>query len=134
MADQLSVNLSIDVPDFAAGLGFYQTVFGWTETVRPFPTMAVLDAGNLTVCMHQKDACTESSPGSGDQRRYSRHWTPVHMDIHVENFEPCLRAIADAGGMVEKVYRSEGPRLVAFCSDPFGNGFCVLGPRHAKQI
>ena len=26
-------------------------------------------------------------------------------------------------------YKTQGPKPVAFCSDPFGNGFCVLGER-----
>ncbi|MEZ5913737.1 MAG: VOC family protein [Paracoccaceae bacterium] len=130
MPDRPRVNLSIDVADLEAGVRFYRNVFGFAETSRPFPTMAVLDAGNLTICMHQKAAGTESSAGSGQTRRYDRHWTPVHMDIHLEAFEPCLEAIREEGGAVETVYRTQGPRPVAFCSDPFGNGFCVLGPHH----
>lgn len=40
---------SIDVPDLRAGLQFYEAVFGFVESARPFPTMAVLDANSLTV-------------------------------------------------------------------------------------
>jgi extradiol dioxygenase family protein len=47
-----SVHLSIDVPDLEAGLRFYREVFGFVETARPFPTMAILDANNVSVCMH----------------------------------------------------------------------------------
>ena len=38
-----TVNVSIDVPDLEAGLQFYASVFGFAETARPFPTMAILD-------------------------------------------------------------------------------------------
>jgi hypothetical protein len=58
-------------------------VFGFVETSRPFPTMAVLDANNVTVCMHEKAAGTKSSQGGADVRRYERHWTPVHMDLNL---------------------------------------------------
>ncbi len=129
MSDKTRVNLSIDVPSLETGLHFYRVVFGFSEISRPFPTMAVLDGNNVMICMHQKEAGTESSPGSGETRRYKRHWTPVHLDFHVSDFDPYLEAIKNEGGTIETVYRTEGPRPVAFCSDPFGNGFCVLGPK-----
>ncbi|MDP1920929.1 MAG: VOC family protein [Myxococcales bacterium] len=122
-----SVHFSIDVPDLVRGLDFYGAVFGFLETARPFPTMAILDAGNLTVCMHERAEGTTSSPGSNDTRRYRRHWTPVHLDVHVPDFDKVLAGIRAGGGLVEREFRTEGPRPVAFCSDPFGNGFCVLG-------
>lgn len=130
MKEVLRVNLSIDVPDLEAGLAFYSGVFGMQETSRPFPTMAVIDGGNLAICVHEKAAGTESSPGSGTVRNYERHWTPVHIDFHVSHLRPVLEAISSSGGKVEAEFLDKGPRPVAFCSDPFGNGFCVI----AKQV
>ena len=124
-----SVQLSIDVPDLEAGLRFYGSVFGFVENARPFPTMAVLDANNVTVCMHEKDAGTKSSPGGAELRRYQRHWTPVHMDIHVHDLDAVLAKVRAEGGTIESEFRTQGPKPVAFCSDPFGNGFCVIGER-----
>ena len=124
-----SVHLSIDVPNLEAGLRFYGNVFGFREKARPFPTMAILDANNLTVCMHEKAAGTKSSPGASDVRRYERHWTPVHVDVHVEDLDAALEKLRAEGGLVETEFRTEGPMPVAFCSDPFGNGFCVIGER-----
>ena len=130
MADgRPSVHLSIDVPDLDAGLRFYGRVFGFVETARPFPSMAILDAKNLTVCMHAKPAGTPSSEASTDPRRYDRHWTPVHMDLHVRDLDAVIARVRAEGGAVERVFRDVGPRPAAFCSDPFGNGFCVIGER-----
>lgn len=126
MHEQFVFNLSIDVPDLTAGLRFYGDVFGLEETARPFPTMAVLRGPNLSVCMHEKAAGSESSPGSGALRTYQRHWTPVHLDIHVPRLEPVLQAIGEAGGRIERQFREGASRPTAFCSDPFGNGFCVI--------
>ncbi len=126
-AQRPAVHLSIDVPNLTRGVAFYRVVFGFLETARPFPTMAILDAGTLTVCMHERAEGTSSSPGSTDTRRYRRHWTPVHLDFHVADFDAVLTSIRAEGGLVERELRTEGPRPVAFCSDPFGNGFCVLG-------
>jgi predicted enzyme related to lactoylglutathione lyase len=122
-----SVHVSIDVPDLDAGIRFYGAVFGFAETARPFPTMAILDANNVTVCMHEKAAGSRSSQGGADVRRYERHWTPVHIDLHVPDFDLALGKVRAGGGAVENEHRSEGPRPAAFCSDPFGNGFCVIG-------
>jgi predicted enzyme related to lactoylglutathione lyase len=122
-----SVHVSIDVPDLAAGLQFYGSVFGFAETARPFPTMAILDANNVTVCMHEKAVGSRSSLAGADLRRYERHWTPVHLDLHVHDFDGALGKVRAEGGTIESEFRSEGPRPAAFCSDPFGNGFCVIG-------
>jgi predicted enzyme related to lactoylglutathione lyase len=123
------INVSIDVPDLARGIDFYGTIFGFAEKARPFPSMAVLDAGNVTVCMHEK--AEGSTPAGTDTRRYARHWTPVHLDVHVTDIEPVIALVAAKGGTVERVFRSGGPRPAAFCADPFGNGFCVIGARRA---
>jgi predicted enzyme related to lactoylglutathione lyase len=122
-----TVHLSIDVPSLEHGLRFYRQVFGFVETARPFPTMAVLDANNLTVCMHEKPEGTKSSPDGNDTRRYERHWTPVHIDFHVPDFDQVLAKVRQEEGLVELEFRNQGPKPVAFCSDPFGNGFCVIG-------
>lgn len=123
-----TVHLSIDVPNLEDGLRFYGRVFGLVETSRPFATMAILDANNLTVCMHEKHAGSKSSPGGEDTRRYERHWTPVHADFHVPDLDATLATLRAENGTIEAEYRSQGPMPVAFCADPFGNGFCVIGP------
>ena len=122
-----SVHVSIDVPDLEAGLRFYESVFGLVEIARPFPTMAILDANNVTVCMHQKSAGTKPSPNGTDVRRFERHWTPVHLDLHVQDFDGVVGRVRAGGGLVEMEFHEHGPRPTAFCSDPFGNGFCVIG-------
>jgi predicted enzyme related to lactoylglutathione lyase len=127
--ERASVHVSIDVPDLEAGLRFYSGVFGFVETARPFETMAVLDANNVTVCMHAKAAGTKSSSAGSDTRRYERHWTPVHLDLHVHDFDGVLDKVRAEGGAIETEFRNQGPKPVAFCSDPFGNGFCVIGEK-----
>jgi predicted enzyme related to lactoylglutathione lyase len=122
-----SVHVSIDVPKLDDGIRFYGAVFGFVETARPFPAMAVLDANNVTVCLHEKASGTPSSTASTEKRHYDRHWTPVHLDFHVEDFDAVLKKVRAAGGTVEMEFRDQGPRPAGFCADPFGNGFCVIG-------
>lgn len=128
-----SVHVSIDVPNLEAGLQFYASVFGLIETARPFATMAMLDANNVTVCMHEKISGSKPSPNNVDTRHYERHWTPVHIDFHVTDFDAVVANVRTAGGTIEAEFRHHGPKPAAFCSDPFGNGFCVIGENSVGQ-
>lgn len=119
------VNLSIDVPDLQAGLDFYCSCFGMRELSRPFPTMAIVQAENLTICVHEKAGGTTPSVDCDEKRHYTRHWTPVHIDFHVDEFEATMALLERYGATVEQTF--DHPKRVAFCSDPFGNGFCVIG-------
>ncbi len=116
-------NISIDVPNLEDGLRFYCRVFGWQEKSRPFPTMAVLDGGNVTICIHEKAAGSHPTP-TGAERGYKRHWTPVHLDLHVPNVDEVLELAIAEGAVVERSF--DKPKAVAFCSDPFGHGFCLI--------
>ncbi|HWO12902.1 MAG TPA: VOC family protein [Polyangiaceae bacterium] len=124
-----TVHASIDVPNLEQGLRFYREVFGFFEVARPFPAMAILDANNVTVCMHEKAVGTRSSPVGAATRHYDRHWTPVHLDVHVPDLDAVLEKVKSEGGAVEVEFRNQGPMPVGFCSDPFGNGFCVIEKR-----
>ena len=116
----------------AAASGRWEKInglLGFLETARPFPTMAILDANNVTVCMHEKPAGSVPAKGAADVRRYERHWTPVHIDIHTTDFDAVVAKVRAEGGHVEMEFRDHGPKPAAFCCDPFGNGFCVIGER-----
>ena len=128
----VSIHVSIDVPDLSMGLRFYDRVFGFAETARPFPTMAVLDARNATICLHEKPAGTRPTPAADVVRGYHRHWTPVHLDLHVAELDPVLALIRQEGGQIEREFRTEGPKPVAFCADRFGHGFCVIADGGAE--
>jgi predicted enzyme related to lactoylglutathione lyase len=119
---------TLDVPDLGAGLAFYAGVFGFTEVGRPIPGYAILEAGGQRLGLMRKDEGTRATPVEGTERHYARHWTPIHLDFHVEDFSTALDAIERLGGHHEAVHQVPGRRAIAFCSDPFGHGFCLLGP------
>ena len=70
--------------------------------------------------------------GSDDLRRYERHWTPVHVDFYVEDFMSVLDAAMTAGAKCEQKFDGGKHPPVAFCCDPFGNGFCIIGKKPAR--
>ena len=125
----ISVSVSIDVPDLAAGVRFYREAFGFEKVAEPFPGLAVLRAGDAEICILEKAAGSSPAPGSDDTRRYERHWTPVHMDLHVDDFDAALAKALAAGAKQEQLHRGAKHPSVAFCSDPFGHGFCLIERR-----
>jgi predicted enzyme related to lactoylglutathione lyase len=125
----MKVTVSIDVPSIEEGLKFFGEVFGFAETSRPHPGYATISSGDTTIGLLAKPAGTIPAKGSKDVRTYERHWTPVHIDFRVEDFDATLKKALDAGAKSEQVHRVSGYPPVAFCSDPFGHGFCIVGLR-----
>jgi catechol 2,3-dioxygenase-like lactoylglutathione lyase family enzyme len=123
----MNYSVSIDVPLLDDGLRFYRDALGLAEIARPVATYAILKCGDAQIGLFEKPAGSRPAKGSDDIRRYERHWTPVHIDFHVEDFEAFLAKALNAGAICEQKFAG-GPRPpIAFCSDPFGNGFCVVG-------
>jgi predicted enzyme related to lactoylglutathione lyase len=123
----MKVTVSIDVPSIEAGLKFFGEVFGVVETARPHPGYAMLACGESTIGLVAKPAGSLPAKGSDDVRKYERHWTPVHLDFRVDDFDATLERALGAGAKSEQVHRVPGYPPVAFCSDPFGHGFCIVG-------
>ena len=126
----ISVALSVDVPNLADGIRFYSDVFGFRKVAEPFPGLVVLDAGNAKICLLEKPAGSQPSPRTRESRHYERHWTPVHLDLHVDDFDATLARALEAGATREQFFEaSDRHGAVAFCSDPFGHGFCLIEDR-----
>ena len=122
----VSVNISIDVPNLAEGVRFYSEAFGFSKLAEPVPGVAVMKLGAATICLLEKKAGSKPSPHALDVRRYERHWTPVHLDIHVEDLAQARERAVRAGAVEEQVFVNPEHGSAAFCSDPFGHGFCLI--------
>ena len=120
---------TIDVPDIDAALAFYGGVFGFAEVARPISTYAIVEADGQQLGLMKKAAGSLATPAPDTNRTYERHWTPIHLDFHVEDYDAARDAILRLGGSIEELHQVPGRRVIAFCSDPFGHGFCLLGPR-----
>ena len=124
MAMRLSI--SIDVPNLDDGVRFYCEAFELAERARPVDGVAVLAADDANVVLLEKAPGTQPAPNCDDQRRYERHWTPVHADFHVDDLDAALDRVRQAGGVCEALHRHPDHGGAAFCSDPFGHGFCLI--------
>ena len=124
-------SISVDVPDLAAGIAFYTAAFGFVESATPYPGVVVLKAGDTEICLLEKRAGSRTSNNTTDMRRYERHWTPVHLDVHVDDLDVALAQAIAAGATQEQVFRNPAHGSAAFCSDPFGHGFCLIQRKKA---
>ena len=127
--ETMSVSISVDVPSLADGVRFYTLAFGFEMRNAPVPGVVVLRAGNTKLCLLEKKAGTRPSPHTTQTRTYDRHWTPVHLDIHVDDLDAALARALEAGAKKEQVFRNPEHGSAAFCSDPFGHGFCLIQSR-----
>lgn len=123
----MKYSVTIDVPQLEEGLRFYRDALGLIEVARPIPSYAILKCGSAQIGLIEKPAGTTPAKGAGDVRRYERHWTPVHIDFQVDDFKTTLARAVNADGICEQKCEGGARPPIAFCSDPFGNGFCIMG-------
>jgi predicted enzyme related to lactoylglutathione lyase len=122
----IRIEICIDVPDLERGICFYAEAFGFAKISEPYPGVAFLEAGAAAITLLEKREQTRPSSHTRDVRHYDRHWTPVHLDFHVENLQAALDQAIRAGAVKEQEIEDPVHGSIAFCADPFGNGFCLL--------
>lgn len=116
--------VNIDVPDLAGAIAFYSDAFGLKVT-RRFGTDGVeLSGWPVRLYLLEKPA---GSPGAGDSlRRYDRHWTPVHLDVVVDDIDAALARAVAAGARAETGIRFDAWGKIVVVADPFGHGLCLI--------
>lgn len=122
----ISVSISVDVPSLEQGIRFYNEAFGFSKVAEPYPGVVVLTLGNFSICLLEKKTGTKPSIHTQEARHYERHWTPVHMDLHVDDFKGALERALKAGAIQEQLFENPKFGSVAMCGDPFGHGFCLI--------
>jgi predicted enzyme related to lactoylglutathione lyase len=120
----MTVLINIDVPDLDAAVAFYTAAFGLTVG-RRFGTDAVeLTGWPSPVYLLRKDTGTI---GAGTQpRTYDRHWTPVHLDVVVDDIDKALARALKAGAVLEHDVQAASYGKIAMLADPFGHGLCLI--------
>lgn len=127
----MQVLVNIDVEDLEAGVRFYCDGLGFVLLRYLFEhSVAELEpeheSGATRVYLLQKAAGSKAADMDSARRDYARHWTPVHLDIAVDDLESARDRALAAGAQAEGSIRESGwGRLQPMC-DPFGHGFCLL--------
>jgi predicted enzyme related to lactoylglutathione lyase len=119
---QLLIN--IDVDDLARAEAFYRDAFG-LQAARRFGDGAVEMLGaQVPLYLLRKPGGSEGAPAS--PRGYQRHWTPLHLDIVVEDLDQALARATAAGAHAEGAVREAAWGRIVQLADPFGHGWCLL--------
>ena len=118
--------INIDVDDLGRGIQFYTTAFGLKVGRRLGPTVIELLGAGAPIYLIEKPPMSLAAPTTTDQRRYGRHWTPVHLDFVVPDIEEALRQAMAAGAILEVPTVTNVWGKIAHLADPFGHGICVI--------
>src|SRR5215471_21092633 len=98
----MKYSVSIDVPLLDEGLRFYRDALGLPEIARPVAKYVILKCGDSQIGLIEKSAGSNPAKGTDEVRRYKRHWTPVHIDFHVDDFETFLAKASTLARNVSK--------------------------------
>ncbi|WLA69156.1 VOC family protein [Bradyrhizobium diazoefficiens] len=120
----MTLLLNIDVPDVAAATNFYTEAFGLTVGRRFGADFVELLGWSAPVYLLTKQAGTLGA--GSDRRRYERHWTPLHVDVVVDDVDAAVARAVRAGAVLEAPARDAPYVRIAMLADPFGHGFCLL--------
>lgn len=115
--------LNIDVPNLAAAEAFYVAAFGLVAARRFGDDAVELTGADAPVYLLRKPTGTTTA---GHTRDYTRHWTPIHCDIAVDDLEDALARARAAGASLEGGVREHDWGRIAQLADPFGHGWCLI--------
>ena len=121
----MKISVSIDVSDLKKAETFYIEALGCQKVRDQGSDMVVLSVENSDIYLQEKEAGTPPLTSREVVRDYQRHWTPVHLDFLSKNVDDVVSNIVKHGGLHEGGDSGEWGSI-AYCADPFGNGFCVI--------
>lgn len=118
------VLINIDVPDLEAAERFYTAAFrlrvgrrfggGLLELLAPTGAWYLIEKLSGTI------------GAGGEPRRYERHWTPIHLDLVVDDLDAAVERAVAAGATIETSAERTSFGRIAMLADPFGHGFCII--------
>ena len=122
----MKIIINIDVPDLGLAIPFYTAALGLTHTRTLDDDVAELTGAVATIYLLQKAGGSSAVSTPPIARGYTRHWTPVHFDLVVDDVDAAAARALAAGATRETGHIDwRGSRCVSF-SDPFGHGFCFI--------
>lgn len=116
--------LNIDVDDLAGAERFYCEAFGFKPSRRLGDEVLELTGAEVPVYLLCKAPGTTGAGGS--LRDYARHWTPLHVDVVVDDLAPALERALAAGARQEGEIRTAVWGRLVQLADPYGHGWCLL--------
>jgi predicted enzyme related to lactoylglutathione lyase len=118
--------INIDVPELAPAIAFYTAALGLTHARTLDDDVAELTGAAATLYLLRKAAGSPAVESPPIAREFTRHWTPVHFDLVVDDVDAAAARAIAAGARRETGHVDwNGSRCVSL-ADPFGHGFCFI--------
>jgi len=118
--------VNIDVDDLDRAERFYTSALDLSVGRRFGSGGVELIGGSSRIYLLLKAAGTQATIVAAGVRDYSRHWTPVHLDVVVADMESAVKRAVGAGAVLESPVLSRAWGKLALMADPFGHGFCLV--------
>jgi catechol 2,3-dioxygenase-like lactoylglutathione lyase family enzyme len=122
----VAVLVCIDVGDLERGIEFYTRGLGLTLGRRHGAEWVELTGAAIPVMLIANPAGSPACAGA--TRDYGRHWTPVHLDVVVDDVQAAVERAEAAGAKREGEIQVRSWNSIAYMADPFGNGFDLIEP------
>ena len=120
------VLLNLDVDDLERAVIFYTTAFELHVGRRFDSAFVELLGAEAPIYLLQKAAGSLPFADAEQGRGYARHWTPLHLDLVVDDLDAALARALAAGAVLEAPPSQHTYGRLALLHDPFGHGFCLL--------
>jgi predicted enzyme related to lactoylglutathione lyase len=120
------LRVCIDVDDLDHGIAFYTRALGLTAGRRSDEWAELLGAPCPIDVLAKPPGTAAVPTGTRALRAYDRHWTPIHLDVSVEDLDAAVARAVAAGAKVERAPETKAWGRIAILGDPFGHGFCLL--------
>lgn len=122
----MRVVVNIDVPELGPAIEFYCAALGLKHNRTLDDDVAELTGASSVIYLLKNPPGSDSAGTLSEKRRYSRHWTPVHIDFIVNDVAEAAERALEAGANQEgKCIEWRDSKCITF-SDPFGHGFCLI--------
>ena len=121
----VKLTVSIDVSNLKGAEDFYVGALGCKKVRDQGTNMAVLCVEKSDIYLQEKEPGTKPLTSNNVARDYQRHWTPIHLDFLCDNVNEIVARILKLGGSHEGGESGDWDSI-AYCTDPFGNGFCII--------
>jgi len=122
----MNLLVNIDVNDLELGIHFYTSAFDLRIGRRFGKDGVELLGAPSPIYLLVKSGGTRACCGSNQSRNYERHWTPVHLDIVVEDINSAVDRATRAGAVLEQDIATSNWGKLAIIADPFGHGLCLI--------
>ena len=117
----MKFDICIDVNDVERAVEFYGRGLGF-EVVESHPDWAQLKLNQQTFWVMK----TAAGPDGAIARDFRRHWTPLHLDLQVDDLDEAVKRALKAGGMLDREIQRGPKSNLANLSDPSGNGIDLV--------